>query len=116
MELIGSRQEQKYREELERSALEFKHEEIKARILEELSATIPKMKSLYVLSWTPEQDIIAYCVLLNTDRVAYFDVHQGIGDYVHDLQIVSVNKYRKGLSRINQIKLAVAIDLAKQAE
>ncbi|MDQ0106616.1 hypothetical protein J2T02_001727 [Chitinophaga terrae (ex Kim and Jung 2007)] len=73
----------------------------------------PQMIVAYILSSIPEQGEDFYKVLINDEIIIDIEVtHDNTATMIKS---VSIPQYLKKLSKMNQIKLAVAIDLAKTA-
>lgn len=115
MKLIGSIKEQEFSRQLISShhALfnQVPEGNSKLKILQD---KFSNLVTAYCLHWIPEQeqDILTY--LINTDTVAIVETDR------HDLSIepiietMTVSKYRIGRSKNDQIKLAVALNLAQE--
>jgi hypothetical protein len=112
LKLIGSKAEQEFREQLIKSHQSLFRDKERQRLLNLLKNNFPKMKTAYVIGWTPEQGEDIYRILIDKKSIA------GIVIDRFDLKIepivekISLSSYKQGLSKIGQIKLAVAIDLA----
>ncbi|MCD9020567.1 hypothetical protein [Cohnella silvisoli] len=110
MRLIGSKTELDIREELLKTKRAI-YEDI--RLLQLLEGRFPEMETAYILHWLLEQGEEFYKILVNDDVIVIIELDR------HDINIdplieaKPVSQYKKGLSKIRQIKLAVAIDLAK---
>ena len=113
MKLIGSKAEQDFRKELIQSHESLFRDHEKRRMLKILSTHFPEMKTAYVLGWTPEQGEDIYRILINTDIIASIEINRSDSEIEPLIDRLKLNAYKKGLSKIGQIKLSVAIDLAK---
>lgn len=79
------------------------------RVLKEL---YPQMITAYVIHWIPEQGEDFYRILVNDDIIAKIELDHD--DAIEPtVESISISQYLLGLSRINQIQLAVALDLAR---
>ncbi|MBY0014022.1 hypothetical protein [Paenibacillus typhae] len=114
MKLRGTLTEQSFRKELQASKKHLFNDVSMRRFLNTLKQTCPAMKTAYTLYWIPEQgeDIITF--LVDMDYVVTIELDR----YNHTIApIVSVDPIESlhtGLSKINQIKIVVALDLAKK--
>lgn len=111
MRLIGSKMESEFREELLRSNDLLQDPESKLR--KALASEGHDTKKAYVLHWTPEQLEDLYTVLIGGSYLV--DVEIDKYDNSKPPIIVERNElkpYLHGLSKMNQVKLAVAKDLA----
>lgn len=114
MKLIGSKMEQELREQLIKSNHSlFKNEE-KKRLLEVIIRFFPEMKTAYIIHWIPEQGEDIYKILINDNIVAGIELDRYSDEVEPIVESQDVSRYLQGLSKQNRIKLAVALDLAKQ--
>ena len=114
MELIGSKVEQDFRKDLLKSN-EFLFSSNEGKyILDVLSTHYGKIDTAYILYWIPEQGEDLYSILVNSDMI--FEV-----EISHDRPVCQIIKWKKKseylrkLSKMKQIKLAVALDLGQKA-
>ncbi|KQL50025.1 hypothetical protein AN963_10250 [Brevibacillus choshinensis] len=114
MRLIGSKIEQDIRSELINSHEALFTAKSEKRFLETLERHLPSMVTAYVLNWIPEQgeDILTY--LVNIDTVAIIEINRVDQSVEPIVEILPLSEYKRGLSKIKQIKIAVAIDLARK--
>jgi hypothetical protein len=114
MKLRGTLTEQSFRKELLASKIHLFNDVSMRRFLNTLKETFPAMKTAYTLYWIPEQgeDIITFLV----DMVYVVTIE--LDRYDHAItpivNVDSIESLHKSLSRINQIRIAVALDLAKR--
>ncbi|MCY9518039.1 hypothetical protein [Paenibacillus apiarius] len=114
MKLIGSKQEQDFRKELEGSNI-IKGQDGKAKaILNVLRITFGEIKTAYILNWTPEQGEDIFTILVDLDKIAKVEISRVNHSEVPLIETFNLKDFQRGLSKIFQIKLAVAIDLAKK--
>lgn len=110
MRLVGSKMESDFREELLRSNDALQDPDSKLRQV--LAAEGHDTENAYVLHWTPEQLEDRYTLLIDGSYLV--DVE--IGKYDNsEPPIIERNElmpYLNGLSKMNQVRLAVAQDLA----
>lgn len=114
MKLIGSKQEQDFRKELAASNITLSQDDKKIALLEVLKATFGEIRTAYILNWTPEQNEDIYIILVGLDKVAKVEISRINCFEAPVIEIFMLKDFKKGLSKIFQIKLAVAIDLAKK--
>lgn len=113
MKLIGSKQEQDFRKELEGSNIVLAQDSKAQKILNELRATFGDVKTAYILNWTPEQAEDIFTILINLDKIVKVEISRINESEVPIIESFHIKNYQKGLSKVFQIKLAVALDLAK---
>ncbi|KOO47181.1 hypothetical protein [Priestia koreensis] len=113
MKLIGSKTEQEIRELLIKSnQLLFKSEE-KKRLLEVIKCSYPEMITAYIIYWIPEQGEDIYKILINDSIISEIELERNNSEIMPKVETITISQYLRGLSKQNQIKLAVALDLAK---
>lgn len=112
VKLIGSRAEQGFRKELLVSQEALFHDIEKQRLLRILQTKFIDMITAYIIGWTPEQGEDIYLILINDNRIVKIELARY--DFGSDplVEIIEISDYKKGLSKVGQIKLAVALDLA----
>ncbi len=115
MKLRGSITEQVFREELINSSDKLKNTNEGENILNTLRKLLKDMNSAYIIDGIPDQEEDFYTILINTDRIVKVEVKRESKSVVSVDNPINWSEYKKGLSKINQVKLAVAIDLAKNA-
>lgn len=114
VKLIGSKTEQDIRKQLVKSnELLFKSEENK-RLLEVIRSLYPEMKVAYIIDWIPEQGEDIYRLLINEDIILEIELDRYNGEIEPIIETKSIIQYLQGLSKQNQIKLGVALDLANK--
>ncbi|CAH8713351.1 hypothetical protein M5W83_26695 [Paenibacillus thiaminolyticus] len=114
MKLIGSKQEQDFRKELEGSNIVLAQDAKAEAILNVLRTTFGEVKSAYILNWTPEQGEDIFTILVDLDRIAKVEISRVNPSEVPIIETFNLKDFQRRLSKIFQIKLAVAIDLAKK--
>ncbi|WP_251038565.1 hypothetical protein [Paenibacillus albidus] len=114
MKLVGSRTEQDIREQLIVSNKSLFEDEEKKRLLNVIQENHPNMVTAYVLHWIPEQAEDFYKVLINDSIIVDIELDRLNQNIMPIIKSVPISQYKVGLSKINQIKLAVAIDLAQK--
>lgn len=112
MRLIGSKTEQDIRKQLIASNKSIFQEGDNLRLRVALQEEFPNMKTAYVLNWIPEQGEDIYKVLVDNFIVAEVELDRvNLSTKVNSIPI---SQFKIGLSKLNQIKLAVAIELAEK--
>lgn len=114
MKLIGSKQEEDFRKELAASNIALSNGDKENAMLEALRTTFGEIKTAYILNWTPEQGEDIYTILVDLDKVAKIEISRDNYSEVPFIETFKLKDFEKGLSKVFQIKLAVAIDLAKK--
>lgn len=113
MKLIGSKTEQQFREELLKSnEFLFTSDEGKT-ILDVLRKSNNLVETAYILDWIPEQGENLYTILINGNLIAEIEISRE--NFIEPIiSFRKTSQYLRGLSKINQIKLAVALDLSQK--
>lgn len=113
MRLIGSKMEQDLRKQLiESNKLLFENKENK-RLLSALEKYSPEMKTAYIIHWVPEQGEDIYKVLVNDSAIVEVELDRNDVAAKPLVSSTTISQYRQGLSKLNRIKLEVALDLAQ---
>lgn len=113
MKLRGTITEQAYRRELQASRIRLFDDISMRRFLDIIKDTFPAMKTAYILYWTPEQgeDIISF--LVDTHSVIKIELDRYDDKIAPIIDVYPIENLIKGRSKTNQIKIAVALELAK---
>ncbi|MCZ8516933.1 hypothetical protein O9H85_32175 [Paenibacillus filicis] len=113
MKLRGTMTEQASRKELQASRIRLFNDTSMRRFLNIISQTFPTMKTAYILYWTQEQgeDIITF--LVDTHSVIMIELDRFDDEVAPIIDVYPIENLTKGLSQTSQIKIAVALDLAK---
>ncbi|MFC8689462.1 hypothetical protein [Brevibacillus porteri] len=82
-------------------------------LLSILHENFPKLRTAYVIDWIPEQGEDIYQILVDDNAIAEIELDRHSKTHSR-IESVSVAQYKHGLSKENQIRLAVAIDLAQK--
>lgn len=114
MKLINSRTEQDIREQLIKSHKSLFEDEEERRLLTAIKEKFPNMLTAYILHWIPEQGEDFYKILINDSVIVDIELDKVNQDTMPIMSSMPVSKYKLGLSRVNQIKLIIAIDLAQK--
>ena len=110
MKLIGSKMESDFREELIRSNQALQAHDSKLRMA--LESKGYDIKNSYVLHWTPEQLEDKYTVLVGGAYIVDVEIDKYDGSKNPLIEQNELKPYMHGLSKMNQVRLAVAQDLA----
>lgn len=110
MKLIGSKMESDFREELLRSNDALQDPDSKLRKV--LEAEGHDTKNAYVLHWTPEQLEDLYTVLIGGSYLVDVEIDKYDNSKPPIVETNELKSYLHGLSKMNQVRLAVAQDLA----
>lgn len=110
MKLIGSKMESDFREELLRSNSALQEPKSKLRQVLELNGY--ETKNAYVLHWTPEQLEDLYTVLINGSFLVHVEIAKFDKSKAPIVEKSEIKPYLHGLSRMNQVQLAVAQELS----
>ena len=113
MKLRGTITEQSHRGELQASRIRLFNDISMRRFLDIIRENFPAMKNAYMLYWIPEQgeDIITF--LVDTHSVIMIELDRYDYEVAPIVEVYPIENLIKGLSKTNQIKIAVALDLAK---
>jgi len=114
MKLVGSKTESEYREQLIRSHNSLFRDSNKQRLLLALRQFYPKMKAGYTLHWIPEQGEDIYHILIASNLLVEVEVDRFNKESEPIIKEISLDQYKQRLSKTEQIKLAVAIELLKE--
>ncbi len=71
-----------------------------------------KTANAYVLHWTPEQLENIYIVLVEGAILVRVEINKFDNTSSPTFENLSIKEYKHGLSRVNQVRLAVAEELA----
>jgi len=108
MKLIGSRTEQRMREDLVRSNLALQDGSY-GRLAKALESANVNVAGAYVLHWIPEQGEDIYTVLVSAGEVVTVEMPRGEGQVLLDREEVA--EYEGKCSKIQRLKIAVGLDL-----
>lgn len=114
MKLIGSKVEREFRDILISSHKALFQDNSNTRLLTLLKNNFPDMKTAYFIGHTPEQDVDIYQMLIDLDTIATVELERYDLNSEPLIKKISTKQYEKRLSKMWQIKLAVAVDLAKK--
>ena len=114
MKLLGSKKEQDFREALVASKITLSQDDKVNALFKVLKTILGEFKTGYILNWTPEQDEDIYIILVNLDKIAKVEISRINSLEEPVVEIFNLKDFKKGLSKVFQVKLAVAIELAKK--
>ncbi len=109
MRLIGSKAEREFREELIRSNKFLNSEN--ERLSLELRKVGFDLSNSFVLNHIPEQCEDIFVLLISGSYVVTIEIDKSDSENPAIIEHVELKDYLKGLSKIHQIKIAVAMDL-----
>ena len=111
MRLKGTKIENEFRSELLLSKQAIFERDENVELLQILKDEYPLLMSAYILHWTPDQSEDIYVVLVNKDNLLCIEIARE-EDSPPLVERMDLSRYSNGLSKINQIRLAVAQELA----
>ena len=111
MKLIGSKAEREFREELIRSNKFLNSEN--ERLSLELRKVGFDLSNSFVLNHIPEQCEDIFVLLTSGSYVVTIEIDKSDSENPVIIDRVELKDYLKGLSKINQIQIAVAMDLMR---
>jgi hypothetical protein len=112
MKITNSNTEENFRLALRRSHSELFKDPAKKRLLDTLRLNFPEMVTAYTLNWTPEQGEEIYLILIDNHTISKVEIDNLDKSVTPSLLSFSVTEYKRGLSKLGQVQLAVALDLA----
>lgn len=110
MKLVGSRTEQQIREELLRSNRALQ-DGTSGKLANALASANVRVVDTYVLDWIPEQAEDIYVALASANEVVIVEVPRDEGQVL--LERVDLAQYKRKCSKIQKLKIAVAMDLLR---
>lgn len=114
VKLIGSKTEDDFRRELISGSKFFSENARGRNVLERIRMEFPNVRSAYILNWIPEQGEEIIDVLVDDDIVVHLEVPHTFKQLTEIvLSRVTLYRYERSLSKSSQIKLAVALELAR---
>ena len=85
-----------------------------SRIMQIVKATFNDFKTAYCIKCVPEQGEDIFTLLVDTYDIIEMEISHDCSVEAQVLEISSVKKYMIGKSKADQIRLEVALDLAKK--
>ncbi|NMP07597.1 hypothetical protein HH298_01205 [Paenibacillus polymyxa] len=79
-----------------------------------LRTTFGEIKTAYILNWTPEQSEDIFTILIELDKIAKVEISRFTHLETPIIETFKLRDFQKGLSKVFQIKLVVAIDMAQK--
>ncbi|RXE57556.1 hypothetical protein [Acetivibrio mesophilus] len=114
MRLVGSKTEEDFRDSLIKSHNLLFNKNSYRGLVQVLKTSFPEMKTAYIIRHIPEQGEDLYTILVDLDTIATIEISRYSQDEKPIIEISSINDFKHGMSKVEQIKLAVALDLAKK--
>lgn len=120
MKLRGTITEESFRTELRKTHNYIFHSTQGKFLNQTLLNSFPELKTAYILNWIPDDGSDFFTIIINGQTIVFIEIEEetnkslfktSIKKRVENLRNCSINEYKKSLSKINQIKLEVAIDL-----
>ncbi|KPZ68123.1 MULTISPECIES: hypothetical protein [unclassified Shewanella] len=111
MKLIGSRVENEFRAELEESKRSLLSE---SKLSLALKSKGHSIDNAYVLNWIPEQYEDIYLVIIDGSYLVKVELDRQDSNVTPVFDEIDLSEYKHELSRIKQVQLMVALDLAKK--
>ena len=120
MKLKGTTTEEAYRAELQ-STRDYIFNTEDGRILyQSIMEKVEDFKTAYILDWIPDQGGDFFNLIVNGETLVSIEIEEEMDFLTKDItkkvfsyESQSIKSYKKGLSKTNQIKLEVAIDLCQ---
>ena len=109
MQLIGSKMEKDFREKLQKSNKSFSSESMLRSALESQGHSTD---NAFVLHWTPDQGEDIYVVLIDGAYLVSVELDSIDPDTPPIYERIELKEYKQGLSKMNQVRLLVAQELA----
>ena len=110
MKLTGSTIEQEFKDELLKSNTGITSKDSRLRAILELHGN--NSGGAFTLHWTPEQCEDIYLILIEGEYLIQIEIDKSKKqNYV--LNRIELKSYLKGLKKVNQIRLAIAQELAE---
>lgn len=110
---MGSRLEQDFRKELEASRAFHFSDHSQSRLKEALQSAGYSVRNAFVLHWTPDQSEDFYTVLIEGAFLAAMGIEKSGERETPSIKRYELRDYLRGLSRVYQVRLLVAQDLAR---
>lgn len=112
--LRGSKTEHELRSILTNSHDFIFHCDAGSTLKDILINTFPDLKTAYILNHIPEQAEDIYKVLVNNENLISVEINRLDTNVLPIIKILNLKEFKKHLSNINQVKLALAIELGNQ--
>jgi hypothetical protein len=114
MKLIGSKMESDFRKELINSHNQLFSPESDSKLKQVLENAGHSTAKAYVLDWIPDQTEDIFTVLIDGKYLVSTEIDRFDQASQAVVERQEIKSYLKGLSRINQVRLLVAQDLANE--
>ncbi|WP_307215115.1 hypothetical protein [Paenibacillus tundrae] len=120
MKLKGTATEEAYRAELQRT-YDYIFNTEDGRILHQtIMEKVEDFQTAYIIDWIPDQGGDFFKLIVNGEMLVLIEIEEEIDFLTKDIikkvisyESQSIKTYKKELSKTNQIKLEVAIDLCQ---
>lgn len=113
MKLVGSKTEEDFRDVLIKSHKSLFGGDSYQGLLQVLKTNFPEMKTAYFIRHTRNK--VRTCIqCFDFDTIATIEISRYSQDEKPIVEIININDFKNGISKVEQIKLAVALDLAKK--
>lgn len=112
MRLIGSKAEEDFRIELQRSNMTIACKN--SSVHQALKKANHNPVKAYVLHHTSDQGVDHYTVLIDASYIVNLEIERGEKMQVIEIERQELDEYLFRLSKINKIRLSVAIELASE--
>lgn len=112
MKLIGSKMESDFRKQLVASNQGLVSTD--SRLGQAIRSRGHRVENAYVLHWIPDQTEEISLVLVEGNKLLSVELSTIDPSAPPVFEQITLNKYKHGLSRMNQVKLAVAQELANE--
>lgn len=114
MKLLGSKKELDIREQLIKKHNYLFNNKEDNQLINVLRLNFTNLKTAYILNWIQDQEEDTFTILINTDIITLIVLDYSGENLKSVIETISEKEYLIGLSKSEQIKYAVAIDLAKK--
>lgn len=114
IKLIGSLQEKEYRDQLSNACVSNFNSGTLAQLKQVLIEQNFDPANALLVGHTPDQEEDLYTVLIWSDTILHAEIHRFDSNIKPIVEIESLKRDTLGKSQINQIKIAVAMEILKQ--
>ena len=105
MKLRDSMSEDAFRAELIRSQSIFFRSSRGLRLINVIKANFPDAETTHCIGHIPEQGEDIYTLLIDTAVIAKIEIHRYTNEETPIVERMSIDEYKLGLSKINQIQI-----------
>ncbi|RCU43629.1 hypothetical protein DU002_18350 [Corallincola holothuriorum] len=114
MKLGNTKTEREFREQMSASKEALLFDRSCARLRSAIEAHYADFESGCVLHWTEEQCEDIFVLLVNGPKLMSVELDRFEESTPPVVESISMAEYRKGLKKINQIRLAVALEVISE--